>query len=30
MRFDYGFRLATGVADGRDHGRANFSLVWVF
>ena len=30
MRFDYGFLLETGTPGNRDHGRANFSLVWVF
>jgi hemolysin activation/secretion protein len=30
MRLDYGFLLETGTPGNRDHGRANFSLVWVF
>jgi hemolysin activation/secretion protein len=30
MRLDYGFILEKGTPSNRDHGRANFSLVWVF
>lgn len=30
LRFDYGFIIENGTPSNRDHGRANFSLVWVF
>ena len=30
MRLDYGFIIENGTPTNSDHGRANFSLVWVF
>lgn len=30
VRFDYGFVITDGASGNKEHGRANFSLVWVF